>query len=144
MLTFGIRIGERVETSMAKDKKVEEFLSSYDEQIFSNALKLREVLLANLSGIMEQVDLPARMIAYCYGQKYAEMICTIIPSKKGLKLGFYKGPELPDPDGLLEGEGKISRYVVIHSPEQINSPAIKKLLASALAAYRARMKTMKK
>ena len=141
---YGIRIGERVETSMAKDKKVEEFLSSYDEQVFSNALKLREVLLANLSGIMEQVDLPARMIAYCYGQKYTEMICTIIPSKKGLKLGFYKGPELPDPDGLLEGEGKISRYVVIHSPEQINSPAIKKLLASALAAYRARMKTMKK
>jgi hypothetical protein len=144
MLTSGISIGERVETCMAKNKNVEAFLYSYDEQVFSNALKLREVLLANLPDIIEQVDISAKMVAYSYGQKYAEMICTIIPSKKGLKLGFYKGPELPDPDGLLEGEGKISRYVVIHSDAQINSSAIRKLLASALKACRERMKATKK
>jgi hypothetical protein len=66
------------------------------------------------------------MIAYSYGQEYAEMICTIIPSKKGVKLGFYKGIDLPDPDKLLEGAGKISRYIEIRSNEQINSPALKK------------------
>ena len=126
---------------MATDKKIDEFLSNYSEEAFTHALKLREVLFANLPGIIEQVDLPAKMIAYCYGQKYAALICTIIPSKKGLKLGFNRGAELPDADHLLEGTGKISRYVQINSAGQINSTALLKLLQYALEAYHQRMKT---
>ena len=123
---------------MKADNKIDEFLSNYSEEVFTNALKLREVLFANLPNIIEQIDIPAKMIAYCYGQKYAEMICTIIPSKKGMKLGFYKGVDLPDPDKLLEGAGKISRYVEIKTVEQIKSAALKKLIESALAGYKKR------
>src|ERR1700741_4897281 len=114
--------------AMLQSEKIDYFLSHYDEQVFSNGLKLREVILANLPNIIEQIDIPAKMIAYCYGQKYIEMICTIIPSKKGIKLGFYKGNELPDPTGLLEGTGKISRYVEIKSDKEIKSAALKKLI----------------
>ncbi len=121
---------------MTADKQIDAFLSQYDEQVSSNALQLREVLLANLRDITEKIDVSARMIAYCYGQKYSELICVIIPSKKGLKLGFSRGTELPDPEKLLQGNGKISRYVVIKSEEQINSPALKKLLSSALTLYK--------
>lgn len=124
---------------MTTNKKIDEFLSGYSEEVFTNTLRLREVLFENLPGITEQLDVPAKMIAYCYGQKYAEMICTIIPSKKGIKLGFYKGVDLPDPDNLLEGTGKISRYVEIRSAEQIKSDALKRLIKSALAAYKKRM-----
>src|SRR6185436_14170071 len=124
---------------MTTDKKIDELLSGYSEEVFTNALKLREVLFAILPGVIEQIDIPAKVIAYCYGQKYSEMVCTIIPSKKGLKLGFYKGVDLPDPDKLLEGTGKISRYVEIRSAEQIRSSAIKKLIQAALAAYKKRM-----
>ena len=125
--------------TIESDKKIDAFLSQYNEDVLTNAIKLREVLLANLPGVIEQLDIPAKMIAYCYGQKYAEMICTIIPSKKGIKLGFYKGVDLPDPDNLLEGTGKISRYVEIKSAKQIKSPALKKLLANAFAAYKQRL-----
>jgi len=124
---------------MTTGKNIDEFLSSYSEKVFTNALELRKILFTNLPNIIEQIDLPAKMIAYCYGQKYAEMICTIIPSKKGLKLGFYKGVDLPDPDKLLKGTGKISRYVEIRSEEQIKSPSLKKLIESALAAYKKRV-----
>ena len=128
---------------MMANKKINTFLSSYNEEVFNHALKLREVILAKLPGISEQVDLPARMIAYCFGQKYAEMICTIIPSEKGLKLGFYKGNELPDPDGLLQGNGKISRYVEIKSEKEIKSAALKRLLAEGFKAYKERMAVKK-
>lgn len=120
---------------MPTDKQIDTFLSQYDEKVFGNAMKLRKILFANLPDIIEQIDIPARMIAYCYGQKYSELICVIIPSKKGLKLGFNKGTELPDPENLLEGTGKISRYVVIKSDEQIKSKALKQLLKNALTAY---------
>ena len=122
---------------------IEDFLSQYDDQVCSNVLQLREVLHGNLPDITEQIDVPARMIAYCYGQKNSELICVIIPSKKGVKLGFNRGNELPDPNKLLEGTGKISRYVNIKSDKQIKSPAIKKLILSGLTAYRQRMTTKK-
>ena len=125
---------------MSIDPKINAFLSQYDEQVYDNALKLREILLANLPDVIEQLDLPARMVAYCYGQKYIEMICIIIPSKKGLKLAFYKGVDLPDPDNLLEGKAKLSRYVEIKSDRQIYSNALKQLIKKALEAYRERMR----
>lgn len=124
---------------MQSEKTIESFLTQYSDDVYSKAVQLRAVILSILPDVIEQLDIPAKMIAYCYGQKYAEMICTIIPSKKGIKLGFYKGVELPDPNHLLEGTGKISRYIVIKSKEQITSPAIKQLLENALAGYRQRM-----
>lgn len=128
---------------MEENNKLDAFLSQYDDQVFTNALKLRKILLENFPEIKEQIDLPAKMIAYCYGQKYSELICTIIPSKKGLKLGFNRGVDLDDPENLLEGTGKISRYIEIKSDKQIKSPAIKKLLSVALKAYKQRMSALK-
>lgn len=124
---------------MTAIKNIDDFLAGYSEEVCENALKLREVLFANLPGVIEQLDIPAKMIAYCYGQKYSELVCTIIPSKKGLKLGFYKGVDLPDPNKLLEGTGKISRYVEIRSKEQIRSSALKNLIKNAFTAHKKRI-----
>jgi hypothetical protein len=120
------------------DKKLEAFLSQYDGDVFKNVVALRNVLLTKLPGIIEQLDVKAKMIAYCYGEKYTDLLCVIIPSKKGLKLGFNRGNELPDPDKLLAGTGKISRYVEIKESKQIKSVAVKKLILSALNAYQQR------
>jgi hypothetical protein len=98
-------------------------------------MKLREIIFANLPGIIEQLDISARVIGYCYGQKYSELICVIIPSKKGLKLGFNRSTELNDVNKLLEGKGKLTRYVVINTEKQIKSKALQKLLESALKLY---------
>lgn len=124
---------------MAFGKSIEIFLSQYNKDVINTATELRKIIIETLPNVIEQLDLPAKMIAYCYGQKYAEMICTIIPSKKGIKLGFYKGVELPDSNNLLKGTGKFSRYIEINLNEQINSSAITQLLKGALAAYKQRM-----
>ncbi len=128
---------------MITNNSITAFLSQYDDQVIDYVLKLREMLLENLPGIIEQIDIPAKMIAYCYGQKYSDMICTVIPSKKGLKLGFYKGNELPDPNQLLQGSGKISRHIQINSADQIKSADLKKILLSALIAYQQRSAVQK-
>ncbi len=107
---------------MTADEEINILLSQYDKQVSGNASKLREFILANLPGC----------------QKYTEMVCTIIPSKKGLKPGFYKNGDLPDPDKLLKGTAKISRYVKIRSDELLHSSSLKNLMASALTAHRQR------
>lgn len=124
---------------MAAEIKAEEFFWQYDEAVCMMALKLRGIVLEILDGVIEKVDVAARMVGYCYGRKYIEMVCTIIPSKKGMKLGFYKGAELPDPGKLLKGERKISRYVEIKTDADIDLPAVRALVASALVAYKQRI-----
>ncbi|SFC24646.1 protein of unknown function (DU1801) [Flexibacter flexilis DSM 6793] len=114
---------------------IETFLSRYDAQVSSNAHLLRELVLQNLPQVQEQLDVSAKMIGYCYGQKYSELICMLIPSQKGLKLGFYKGVDLPDPHHLLKGNGKISRYVEIKTVEDIEKAALQTMLAEALKTY---------
>ena len=120
---------------MSIENEIADFLSPYDRQIKVNALLLRDIIISNLPNIKEQIDLPAKMIAYCYGQKYADLICVIIPSKKGLKLGFNRGNELYDPNGLLKGNGKISRYIEIKSEEVLASEGLKQLIADAFRMY---------
>lgn len=123
---------------MKASKDILQFLSGYKEEVFNHAVILREIVLKNLPGITEQLDMPAKMIAYAFGQKYTDLVCVIIPSKDGLKLGFNKGSTLPDPSGILKGSGKISRYVIIKTEADLHNPAIEDLLLVALNAYRER------
>lgn len=122
-----------------ENAQIDHFLSEYGEDIFTRALRLRGVLLELLPGVTEELDVPARMIMYGYGRKYSELICVLIPSKKGLKLGFNRGVELPDPAGLLEGTGKISRYVVINSEADLERPEVKALIEAGLELYKQRV-----
>ena len=118
----------------------EDILARYDEQVVQLATTLQQLLKKKLKGIMEIPDASAKMIAYGYGPGYTDMISTIILSKNGVKLGFYKGSELPDPSQLLTGTGKVHKYVEIRSMADIKNPSLEKLIAAALTAYQKRKK----
>ena len=121
---------------MVENNEIDLFFAHYDDGIAARAYELRDLVLEMLPDIIEQIDIPARMAGYCYGQKYVDLICTIIPSKNGLKLSFNRGTELHDPTGMLQGSGKISRYVEVKDSAQINSVAVRELLSAALTLYR--------
>jgi Domain of unknown function (DU1801) len=116
----------------------EKILTKYEEKISTIGFQLRDFLLKNIDNITEQPDESANVIGYNYGTGYKDLICTIIPSKKGMKLGFYKGSELPDPAKLLTGSGKVHKFVEINSAKDISNPALKKLLSEAIKAHQNR------
>ena len=118
---------------------VTDIVSKYDEKIAALALQLREYLLSHIEDVTEIPDQSVSVIGYGFGPGYKDMICTILLSKKGVKLGFYKGSELPDPDGLLTGTGKVHRFVEIKTEKDIYTPSLKKLLNAALVAYKKRL-----
>jgi hypothetical protein len=118
----------------------EDILSQYGDEIASRGIQLRELLLTELKDIKEEADTKANVIGYSYGTGYKNLICVILLSKKGVKLGFYKGSELADPAGLLTGTGKVHRFVEIKSSRDINNPALKRLLREAVAAHKRRQK----
>ncbi len=46
-------------------------------------------------------------------------------------LFFYRGRELEDKSGLLQGTGKDSRYVTLRGPADAEQPAVKRLVRQA-------------
>jgi hypothetical protein len=58
--------------------------------------------------------------------------------KNYVNVGFWRGVELSDPKGLLEGEGSLMRHVKINSLEDLNKPAIKRFVAQAAKLNRAK------
>ena len=114
---------------MAGDaNELEELLKLYTTEVQEVARGARKLILAAVPEADEMVDLSARVIGYGYGQNYKDLICTIILSKGGVKLGIVGGATLPDPNGLMEGAGKKHRYVVLNEPADLEKAGLKELI----------------
>ncbi len=98
-------------------------------------MQLRSVILQELPGITEHIDLPARMLIYGYGEQYKDIVCALIPSQNGVKVSFAKGATLPDPDHLLEGKGKVTRYIDFAKKKIVNEETLIKYIQNALALH---------
>jgi hypothetical protein len=118
----------------------EQFLKSYEPGVQQLAQSARELLLKTIPNVKEELDIPAKIIAYSLAPGYKGTICAILLSKTGVKLGFYKGSELPDPKKLLEGSGKVHRYVKITDEKILHSKAVKDLIIAGIKACALRMK----
>jgi hypothetical protein len=117
---------------------LDEFLQGYVPQVQELALETRTLLLKAFPGIHEEVDAPSKLVAYGYGPRMKDMLCVIMPLKAGVNLGFFRGVDLPDPAGLLQGTGKRHRHVRIHDSKELHSPAVRDLVAAALDTYQIR------
>lgn len=76
------------------------------------------------------------MAGYGVGpKKMSEHFCYIAAQRRHVNLGFYYGAELPDPEHLLHGPGKLLRHITIRSVKDVESPAVRELLEVA-STYR--------
>jgi hypothetical protein len=96
------------------------------------AYQLRALVAAILPAVVEVPWPKMRMASYGVGpKKKSEHFCYISVQKNDVNLGFYYGAELPDPEGLLQGTGKLLRHVKIREPQAIRSRALRQLLKVA-------------
>ena len=114
----------------------DELLAKYPDDVRAMATETRRVIRAALPGAIEEVDSKANVVGYGLGAGYSNLICTIILSKTGVKLGLVGGASLPDPKKLLTGTGKVHRYVQITDPADARRPAVKALLKAGVAAWK--------
>jgi hypothetical protein len=56
-----------------------------------------------------------------------------------VNIGFYRGADLPDPAGLLEGSGKRMRHVKLQAGEEVDEEALEGLIAAAYEDMKARL-----
>jgi hypothetical protein len=60
--------------------------------------------------------------------------------KAHVNVGFFRGGELADPKGLLEGTGKVMRHVKVSPVREVDATALKKLIQAAYADMKRRLK----
>jgi hypothetical protein len=56
-----------------------------------------------------------------------------------VNVGFFQGAALPDPDRLLQGDGKFMRHVKLRPGTEINAPALNRLIEAAYSDMKARV-----
>lgn len=123
---------------MTSTRTVDSVLVSYPDAVRSTASAAQDVIRSLLPGVEETVDPTQAVLSYGYGPGYKGMICTLILSKSGVKLGLVRGGDLPDPKGILEGSGKVHRYVQLKTPADAHKPGLDALIKSAYTAWRER------
>ena len=109
----------------------EEFLSRHTPGVVKLAQRTREIIREVDADAVETVNPGRGNLSYGSGAKMGEWYCYIAPFKSYMNLGFLRGTELPDPDGLLEGTGKLLRHVKIRRIEDVERPGVRALLVAA-------------
>ena len=60
--------------------------------------------------------------------------------KAHVNVGFFRGAEITDPDGLLEGAGKFMRHVKLRPEAKVDASALTRLIETAYADMKRRLK----
>jgi hypothetical protein len=97
-------------------------------------LHIRSVILNVIPGAEEVVDEKGSLLAYMVGEGYKGTVVVLRHSRTGWAIGFYRGRELPDPNGLLTGNGRMHAVVNLSGRADADSEALKTLLRDAYAA----------
>jgi hypothetical protein len=56
-----------------------------------------------------------------------------------VNVGFFRGAEIADPDGLLEGVGKFMRHVKLGPDRDVDTTALRKLIQIAYTDMKGRV-----
>ena len=76
------------------------------------------------------------VISYSPNERGYEGVLAVRASAKGVELYFNRGKELPDPDKLLRGSGKLVRFVHMEGASTLKHPAVARLIDEAIARNR--------
>lgn len=116
---------------------LQQLLSAYPETVVALTNAIRKYLLLNFPMLSEEVDLPSKILVYTLSVRMKGIVFTIILSQKGAKLGFYRGIDLDDPAHLLEGNGKVHKYIQM-SEDLLQDADFQKITSMAFEIARKR------
>lgn len=128
--------------SKAKLGTFDDLLEMTEERLLPVAARLRDVVLEIHPDACEVVRLGDRAATYGLGpKKMSEGYVYVLPYAKWVNLGFYKGVDLDDPAGLLQGTGAKLRHVKIRDLEEADKPTLRALIRAAYEERRSALST---
>ncbi|MGH9387406.1 MAG: hypothetical protein ACRD2N_24340 [Vicinamibacterales bacterium] len=74
----------------------------------------------------------ALVIGFCPNDHASDVICSIAVYPRWINLYFFEGDTLPDPEGLLQGNGNLVRRIVLQHTDDLDRPAVQALIQRAI------------
>ena len=110
----------------------EEIAARFDPGVRQLAYRTRGLIADVYPAVVEVPWSRQNVVGYGIGpKKMSEHFCYIAFHRDHVNLGFNPGAELPDPEGLLGGPGKVLRHVRITAAEGLENDAVRRLLKAA-------------
>ena len=133
----------RRKESGAVDAKIAGFLAKYSPELNAELRAARSNLRSLFPKGHELVydNYNALVFAFSATDKSSDAFLSVAGYPKWVTLFFLPGVGLDDPKGLLQGSGSQVRSIRLSSAGQLREPAVKKLIAQAMAPHRKALKT---
>ncbi len=109
------------------------FLEAYDRHIADLALTLREIILEEVPDASESIyQVYTVAIWFGFSGKMKDMFCYIATSARHINLGFPRGSTLPDPNRVLEGDGKTMRHIKFASLRDLERSFVRRYIHASI------------
>ena len=117
---------------MKSNEEFEQVIDNFSEEIKEITRETRKLIYQILPEVVEVVWIKQKNIGFGTGfKKKTEHFCWLMPVSKHVTLGFNYGAELPDPENILEGTGKLFRHYKVKSVENLSNSDLIQLIKFA-------------
>jgi hypothetical protein len=115
--------------------QLQSFIDKFAPAQQTRIVSLRKALRKRLPGANELVydNYNFFVIGYSPTERPSDAVVSIAADAKKVSLCFIQGAALADPDNLLMGAGKQTRFLRLDGPATLDEPGVKALLAAAVA-----------
>lgn len=115
--------------------QLEGFIGKYTPEIGATARAALASLRKLVPGacVLVYDNYNALAVALSPTERASDVVVSLALYPRWVSLFFMRGAELDDPRGLLRGGGKVARHVVLKSADDLDEPAIRELIAQAVA-----------
>ena len=109
------------------------FLGAYDSHISGLALALRQIILEEAPDASESIyQVYTVAVWFGFSGKMKDSFCYITTHAAHVNLGFPRGASLPDPNRVLEGDGKGIRHIKFANLRDLERPFVRRYIRSAM------------
>ena len=121
--------------------QVSSFIAKFDPAAAALIRSCRSAMRKRLPTALELVYDNYNFFVIGYGptERASDCMLSLAAAANGISLCFLRGATLPDPDKLLLGAGKQTRFVRLPSAATLSEPAVEALIAAALKQSRVAM-----
>jgi hypothetical protein len=117
------------------ETQIEGFIAKYSDRVAAELRAARAEMRRRLPGAVELVydNYNALAIGYGSSDRLEDVVFSIAGFPRWVRLFFFRGSDLDDPAGLLEGEGAQVRSIVLVSLSLLDEPPVRALMDQAMA-----------
>jgi hypothetical protein len=125
---------ESPESPESAERRLDGFLAAFTPEIEALTRVVLEKMRRRMPNAVEMVydNYNALVCGFGPTEKVSYAIFSIAVYPKHLNLFFLQGVELPDPKGLLQGEGSVVRHIRIDDEKTLDRADVKAMMTLAL------------